>query len=41
VKPGTQMVADHYGIDSAEAVLNEYGPLETHRRHRYRSATGC
>ena len=24
VKPGTQMVADHCGIDSAEAVLNEY-----------------
>ena len=24
VKPGAQMVADHYGIESAEVVLNEY-----------------
>jgi HAD superfamily hydrolase (TIGR01509 family) len=24
VKPGAQMVADHYGIESAEALLNEY-----------------
>ena len=24
VKPGAQMVANHYGIESAEALLNEY-----------------